>query len=286
MKIALGTVQFGLAYGVANTTGRVSETTAEEIIAVAQELGVDTLDTAAAYGNSEAVLGKIGVEAFKVISKTPPSYSTCEQSEDWVRNCIQQSLACLSVSSLYGLLLHRPMDLLQANGLSIYEALLASKRSGLVKKIGVSVYGPEDLEKLARFEFDIVQVPMNILDRRLESSGWLARLSEAGTEVHVRSAFLQGLLLMPSDRRPSYFNPWQSLLSKFDNWIAAEKITRLQACLGYLYARPGIEKIVVGVETAQHLRDIVSCLRGALPVPPADLQSSDPRLINPALWKI
>lgn len=286
MKIALGTVQFGLDYGVANTSGRVSKNAAKEIIKLAHELGVDTMDTAAAYGSSEQVLGNIGVDNFKLISKTPPSFDTTDTPESWISNCAEQSLARLGVDSLYGLLLHRPMELLQANGLLIYEALVEIKRRGLVKKIGVSVYGPEELEKLLEFDFDIVQAPMNILDRRMENSGWLDQLSKRGTEVHIRSAFLQGLLLMPSDHRPSYFAPWQSLLSKYDEWIAGEKLTPLQACLGYLNTCPAIEKIVVGVDTAHQLREIVSSINEPSPLPPIHLQTNDLNLINPALWKI
>lgn len=286
MKIALGTAQFGLDYGVANTSGRVSENTAKEIIEQARKLGVDTLDTATAYGISEQVLGNIGVDAFKVVSKIPPSIDTTDTPEVWIKDCVEQSLSRLGVKSLYGVLLHRPMELLQTNGFQIYEALLEIRQSGIVKKIGVSVYDPDELDMLAEFNFDIVQVPMNILDRRMENTGWLGQASGRRMEVHVRSAFLQGLLLMPKERRPSYFDPWRSLLSKYDDWVAAEKITPLQACLGYLNTRPGIEKIVVGVESVKQLREIVSCLHGALPLPPRDLQTDDLDLINPALWKI
>lgn len=282
----MGTVQFGLDYGVANTSGRISENTAEEIIRLAQELGIDTLDTATAYGSSEKVLGNIGVDSFKVISKTLPNFDTCETPENWVRNCVEQSLIRLGIDSLYGLLLHRPMELLQAKGELIYEALLETRQRGLVKKIGVSVYGPDELEKLVGFNFDIVQVPMNILDRRMENSGWLDRLNRAGTEVHVRSAFLQGLLLMPIERRPSYFDPWQLLLSKYDQWLAKEKLTPLQACLGYLNTCSEIEKIVVGIDTARQLREIVSSINEPPLLPPLNLQTNDLNLINPALWKL
>ena len=176
MKIALGTVQFGLEYGVANTKGRVPEETAQDILSLARELGVDTLDTAAAYGTSEEVLGRTGVDAFKVISKVPPGTEHIEKPANWVKRCIDQSLSNLRCDSLYGLLLHRPLDLLQSNGRELYDALVDIKRQGLAKKIGISVYGPDDLDKLATFDFDLVQAPMNILDRRLKNSGWLVSL--------------------------------------------------------------------------------------------------------------
>src|SRR5690554_64135 len=286
MKIALGTVQFGLEYGVANTKGRVPEETAQDILGLARELGVDTLDTAAAYGTSEEVLGRTGVDAFKVISKVPPGTEHLEKPANWVKRCIDQSLSNLRCDSLYGLLLHRPLDLLQSNGRELYDALVDIKRQGLAEKIGISVYGPDDLEKLAAFDFDLVQAPMNILDRRLKNSGWLEKLSKQGTEVHIRSAFLQGLLLMPAAQRPEYFKPWRSLFTEYDAWVAVQQLTPLQACLGYLNGHPEINKIVVGVDTPEQLREIVSAAKTPTPTVPDNIQTSDLNLINPGLWAL
>jgi aryl-alcohol dehydrogenase-like predicted oxidoreductase len=286
MKIALGTVQFGLPYGIANTTGRVPEKNAQEILRLARELNVDTLDTAAAYGISEEVLGRAGVDAFNVISKVLPGAEHIEKPASWVNRCIDQSLSNLRCDSLYGLLLHRPLDLLQSNGDELYAALVDIKRQGLVGKIGISVYGPDDLDKLADFDFDLVQAPMNILDRRLESSGWLEKLNKKGVEVHIRSAFLQGLLLMPAAQRPEYFKPWRKLLSEYDTWVAGQQLSPLQACLGYLNGRSEINKIVVGVDTPEQLRDIVSAANASIPPIPESIQVLDPNLINPVLWKL
>lgn len=286
MKIALGTVQFGLEYGVANAGGRVSGETAQEILAVARELGVDTLDTAAAYGNSEQVLGRSGIDDFKVISKVPPADVHTQAAGQWIEDCIQQSLENLKCSALYGLLLHRPLELLAPRGEKLYEALLDAKQQGLVENIGVSVYGPEDLENLKHFHFDLVQAPMNILDRRLKNSGWLETLSLQGTEVHIRSAFLQGLLLMTDMRRPEYFGPWRSLLSEYDTWLKTRGLTPVQACLGYLSGHPEIDRIVVGVDTPTQLKEIVAAVDTRVPSLPEPIQTSDPDLINPALWKL
>ncbi len=286
MKIALGTVQFGLEYGVANVKGRVSEDTAQDILRLASELGVDTLDTAAAYGESEEVLGRANVDGFNVISKIPPRIEYTEKPASWVTSCINQSLSYLGCESLYGLLLHRPLDLLQPNGRELYDTLVGIKKQGLAQKIGISVYGPGDLDRLAAFQFDLVQAPMNILDRRLKNSGWLEKLSKQGTEVHVRSAFLQGLLLMPAAQRPEYFKPWRNLLSEYDAWVAREQLTPLQACLAYLNGHPEIDKIVVGVDTPEQLRDIVSAINVPNPAVPEGIQTNDLNLINPGLWAI
>lgn len=286
MKIALGTVQFGMQYGVANTQGRVSEKSTHDILRTAKELNINTLDTALAYGTSEKILGHADVTKFDVISKVPPNTRDIMTPASWVNICVNKSLNCLKIDSLAGLLLHRPLELLQPNGDELYEALVNLKRKNLVKKIGVSVYEPEDLVKLAGFDFDLVQLPLNILDRRFINAGWLEKLSKESVEIHTRSAFLQGLLLMPASKRPKYFKPWRKLLSEYDHWVANQKISPLQACLGHLNSYSEIDKIVVGVDTPEQLRYIVKAAE-ELPISvPKSIQTHDINLINPGLWNL
>ena len=155
-------------------------------------------------------------------------------------------------------------------------------RLGLVEKIGVSVYSPSDLDDLSAFHFDLVQAPLNILDRRLVASGWLSRLHESGTEVHVRSAFLQGLLLM--EHRPVYFQAWEPLLKRYDDWIEVSGLTRVEACLRFALAHPEVSRVVVGVDSVEQLREALRAERGRGVYPPGDLQSYDDRLLNPSNW--
>ena len=169
-RLALGTVQFGLNYGVANRSGQVSRSMAKAMLAHALEGGVDMLDTAVAYGESEECLGEIGTGGFKVVSKLPTVPESCPDIDVWVREQINMSLTRLGVKSLYGLLLHRPDQLLEANGKALYIALQRLKEAGKVQKTGVSIYAPDQLTDLAsRFRFDIVQAPLNLVDRRLHA---------------------------------------------------------------------------------------------------------------------
>ncbi|WP_110689370.1 aldo/keto reductase [Salinicola endophyticus] len=287
MKIALGTVQFGMNYGVANSAGKVRLQDVRRILDIAHGAGVTTLDTAVSYGESESLLGRVGTKNFDVVSKLPPRDFHDSNAGEWVATHIQNSLRKLNRSSLYGLLLHRPLDLMERNGQDVYNALCDFKARGVVKKIGISVYGPEELEKLfSRYDFDMVQAPMNIIDQRMRESGWLDKLKHSGVEVHIRSAFLQGLLLMRKDDRPAFFKPWSDLFLRIEEWCRDENISLLEACLGCLVQRPQIDKVVVGVTCQNQLEDILASICSHQIKPPASLCSHDEALINPSMWKL
>ena len=285
MKLALGTVQFGLDYGIANTSGRIALEEAKSILQLASESGMDTLDTAIAYGDSEAVLGQLGVQPWNVVSKLPGVPEDCGDVALWVRQQVQGSLSRLGVSRLYGLLLHRPGQLLEKTGPALYEALQSLKVDGVVCKTGISVYGPAELDALFdKHHFDLIQAPFNILDRGLVESGWAARLQSAGMEVHTRSAFLQGLLLMSSEQRPSKFDRWQSIWQEWARWLEDAGLTPLQACLQYAVSQPNIDRVVVGVDTSAQLKEIIRAADGKLTSLPSFAPLLDERLVNPAVW--
>ena len=113
-KLALGTVQFGLEYGVANESGQINFSEAKNILKLAKEKNIDLIDTAIAYGNSEKVIGKIGIEGFKYISKLPALPENCKDIDYWIKDMVEASLNRLRIENLYGLLLHQPKDLLGA----------------------------------------------------------------------------------------------------------------------------------------------------------------------------
>lgn len=285
MKLALGTVQFGLDYGVANSFGRVTVQEAGAILQCAQACGLDTLDTAIAYGDSESVLGQLGIQHWNTVTKLPAVPENCQDVAQWVHEQIEQSMARLGVSQLHGVLLHRPAQLLEKMGPALFGTLQTIKAQGKTRKIGVSVYGPTELDALFdAYALDLVQAPLNILDRALVESGWASRLHDAGVEVHTRSAFLQGLLLMPAAQRPAKFNSWANIWRAWDSWLEQEVLTPLQACLRYLTNLPQIDRVVVGVDTAAHLQQIVQAVDGKLPTMPEFPDLQDARLINPASW--
>ena len=284
-RIALGTVQFGLPYGVANKTGQVTQLAAKTILKLAKENGTDTLDTAIAYGESEACLGEVGVHDFKVVTKIPAVPDDCIDVCNWVQEQVNESLARLGVSSVYGLLLHDSLQLLEKDGKALYRSLKKLKATGQVQKIGVSICSPKELELLTPyFDFDLVQAPFNIFDRRLSDSGWLYRLKVMDVEVHVRSAFLQGLLLIPRNKVPEKFVPWNELFNSWHEWLSYNSVSAIQVCLAYALSFPEIDRVIVGVDSVKQLQQIINVTEIIVPNGFPDLHCEDENLINPACW--
>jgi len=285
-RLALGTVQFGMPYGVANQAGQVSRDEATAILDRAWAAGISTLDTAIAYGECEKQLGEIGIGQWQVISKLPAISESCQDVAVWVKQSVFGSLSRLGIPKLYGILLHHPRQLLTAQGNILYRALVALKDQRLVEKIGVSIYSPDELDALwPSFQFDLVQAPFNILDRRLATSGWLTRLHQTRTEVHVRSVFLQGLLLLEHARRPARFDRWQPLWILWERWLDEQALTPLQACLGFALSYPEINRVLVGVDGLGQLREILATVGPEVATPPDTLMSENPDLINPSRWR-
>lgn len=285
-KLALGTVQFGSYYGIANKSGQVNFPEAKRILDQTNKAKIDLLDTAIAYGESEEILGKIGVAEFNVVSKLPGHPESSADIGSWVEEQVEGSLKRLGVSSLYGLLLHRSENLLGNSGKKLIAALNRVKSNGSVKKVGVSIYEPSELDEVIHLmRLDLVQAPLNVIDRRLESSGWLSRLHQEGVEVHTRSAFLQGLLLMPRNKIPEKFEAWATLWDSWASGLKESKLSAAAACLSYPLALPEVDRVVVGVDSVDQLKALIAASQTQLSQHDFSFMTSeDQMLINPSNW--
>ena len=285
MKLALGTVQFGLPYGIANQSGQVSRSEVKAMLQLAVANGIYTLDTAIAYGDSEKCLGEAGTQDFNVITKLPALPDNCADVNGWVEQQFNASLSRLGVSEVYGLLLHRSEQLIGSNGVAIYKALQTLKGNGQVKKVGVSIYSPCELEFLIpRYRFDLVQAPFSLVDQRLFSSGWMQRLRDADVEIHTRSVFLQGLLLMNQADIPSKFLRWDNLWRAWHKWLVASHISAVEACLAFPLSFAEIDRVIVGADSVSQLSEIISATKRPTNTQLPNLQSDDEDLISPARW--
>jgi len=282
VKLAIGTAQFGMPYGISNKSGQVSQVEVKNILELASSNGVDTLDSAIGYGNSEATLGHVGIDGWNVISKIPPM--PVGSDNGWVLRQVKGSLSDLKINQLYGALLHAPEQLLSPNGTEIICGLEKAKSLGLVKKLGYSIYSPEHLSSFWEvFTPAIVQLPLNIFDQRAVNTGWLARMIELGIEIHARSIFMQGLLLMSSDQRPTYFHKWNQLFQKWDSMVAGKNA--LDACVGFIKSIHGISRVVVGVENQAQLSQLLFAWKKAAPMTAPQFSCEDESLVNPSSWR-
>ena len=286
-KIALGTVQFGMDYGINSISGQVLPAEIKDILNYAYRQNIDLLDTAPAYGNSEQVLGKCNSHEFKIVTKT--RHFDCleigNREAQLLDSDFSQSLTDLKKDRVYGVLFHNANDLLKHGSDKLFNRLNDFKQAGKIKKIGVSIYNHEQLQSIIdNFDIDLVQLPFNILDRRLVDSGMFRILQDRDVEIHARSVFLQGLLLMTEQSRPGKFKRWGALWKVWHEWLNDNQITALEATIRHAISMPEISKVLVGVDTADQLKEIVMATPGVLPDIPPEMFTNDADLLNPSNW--
>jgi aryl-alcohol dehydrogenase-like predicted oxidoreductase len=286
MKWALGTAQFGMDYGITNKSGKTKKKDVRIILEKARNAEVDMLDTAITYGESEKCLGQIGVDNFKVITKLSAVPENIINVENWIEDQFNGSLTRLGFKSLHGLRLHRPEHLKFSVGKKIINTLKNLKRRGLVEKIGISIYGPNELETLIdNFSIDIVQIPINIFDRRIISTGWLSKLKKLGIEVHARSVFLQGLLLMNRLELPENFLSQKNLWIRWHQWLKEQNdIEPIKACLGFISSLKDVDRIIVGVNNVRQFEEVLKVINNPLDIDYPNFECQDEKLLNPSNW--
>ena len=278
MKLALGTVQFGLDYGVTNHDGQVAIDEVKNILDYAKDKGIDTLDTASGYGNSEQVLGEVGVNNYRIITKTTP----LKNGVDGVIKGFHQSLDSLNVGQVDGLLIHNIDDTKDKRFGKLFYKLNELKEEGVIKKIGFSTYTPEQVDfLLENFDFDLIQVPFNVFDTRLVEGGQLKALKKKNIEIHARSVFLQGVLLS-FDSLSDYFSTWDAQFEQYQGLVREKELSLLEYALNFALNTQELDKILVGVDSVNQLTDIVNAFKSDV-----DLKAfkiDDINLLNPNLW--
>jgi aryl-alcohol dehydrogenase-like predicted oxidoreductase len=283
-RLGLGTAQFGLAYGISNSGGQVPASEARAILAQARDVGMTVLDTAAAYGNAEEVLGSIlpPDAPFRVITKTLP----LKQGLSAVSARARRSVALSGRRSLDALLVHAAGDLSAADGPDRWREMEQLRDEGLFRRIGISAYVTDDPLALARrYRPSVMQIPVSLLDQRCIADGTLLELKGLGIEVHARSIFLQGLLLMAPQDVPAKFNQAAPALAGVRARIAEAGSSPLQAAIAFILTQPEIDVAVVGVTRKSELDEIVCAATSAAPA--LDWRAcavDDPFVLTPSLW--
>ena len=277
-KIALGTVQFGLDYGINNHDGQVPVGEVKNILDYTKNKGIDTLDTASGYGNSEQVLGELGVTNYRIITKTTP----LKNGVDGVIKGFHQSLDSLNIGQVAGLLIHNIDDTKDKRFGELFHKLNELKEEGVIKKIGFSTYTPDQVDfLLENFDFDLIQVPFNVFDTRLVEGGQLKALKKKNIEIHARSVFLQGVLLN-FDSLSSYFSTWDAQFERYQEIVREKELSLLEYALNFALNSQELDKVLVGVDNVAQLTDIVNAFKSDV-----DLKAfkiDDINLLNPNLW--
>lgn len=287
VRLALGTAQFGLGYGVTHQGGPVPDPEVGRILAQALSGGLDLLDTAAAYGDSEAVLGRHeAAVTFRIATKILPLRVPRIGAAD-IQNVQQgfaRSLSRLRCATVDVLMVHHADDLLVPGADALWEALVAERSAGRVKRLGVSVYdGATALRVAQAFPVEVVQLPLNALDQRSILDGSLAQLHARGVEVQARSLFLQGLLLDHS-RLPV---PSPAAVDAFRRWDASCReagVAPIEAALGFVRSRPEIAHAVVGVQSLPQLQALLAAFARETALDWPELACDDETVLDPRLW--
>ena len=284
-KLAIGTANFGMNYGVNNVAGKLSDRELSKVLTAACEFGIRTFDTAQAYGDSEIRLEPFVQPNSEVITKIRvPIEKNSKPNE--VRVAVFESLKNLNLDKLYGVLVHNPEELIGIHGSQILGQLAELKEQKVIKKIGVSIYRPELLGEIMKvFKLDIVQVPFNIFDQRILLSGWANKLKSNCVEIHARSAFLQGLLLVESKFLPEKFQSnWPELFHKWYDYQVDMDESADTIALNYCLQQPWIDKVVVGVDSADQLKRLSLIEKLHIKNNFFGFSVKDENLIDPSNW--
>ncbi|MAF76565.1 MAG: hypothetical protein CME60_00265 [Halobacteriovoraceae bacterium] len=280
-KLALGTVQFGMDYGVSNKTGRVTKNEVKKILATCLDNELMVLDTAYAYGASEEILGEVGVDKFEVISKVPK----LDQAEpESIRYYVEKSLSRLELKNIKGMMFHDCNDLLSKKGEIYYSTLKTVCSDHNIPRVGVSVYSPSQLKEVMKnFDVDIVQFPLNLFDQRFLEDGLLNNLKNKGIETYSRSTFLQGLFFLDDSMVPDSIKNVIPDLQKVRG-IAAEQEVDISTLALTFVMNSGIDYNVLGVVSNEQLLGNIKDSRCFLNCDFEKFALKDEKVLNPSLW--
>lgn len=285
-RLALGTAQFGLPYGVSNTGGQVPNAEVKAILTAAAEAGIDMLDTAAAYGDAESIVARAAADLgspFLIVSKTPPGAGI-----DAVKAAVRRSAEFAGRNGLDTILVHHPKDLAGHAGDRLWRALHDLANEGAAQRIGLSASFDDNPKELAaRFSPSVIQLPVSLFDQRLVCDGTLAELAARGVEIHARSIFLQGLLFATAQQLSPTIRYIAPAVEARRRLIVARGGSLVEAAMSYVLAQPEIRRVVVGVTQSSELKEALAAAAASPPnLPWTDIAIDDPTVLNPSRWQV
>jgi hypothetical protein len=284
MKLVIGTAQLGMKYGLFNNK-KINHKEFKKIEKLVLKSKIHFIDTAISYGNSENIIGNSKLKNLNIITKIKLPKKKNIDIKDWILKEIFKSLNKLKIKYIYGVLIHDYKDLLGKHGRIYLRSLQELKRKKIIKKIGISVYNPQEIKKIWKFwKPDLVQVPLNPLDNRILDSGWFDILKKFRVRIFVRSIFLQGLLIN-EDGFSKINKNCRILLNKFKSWCYKNNISLLEACLHFVKQFKKIDYLVVGFDNYNQLNEIIDVFKKKQIIIPKKFSTKKINLIDPRKWK-
>lgn len=295
MNFVLGTVQFGMDYGVQGGL-KPSKEKVNEMLSLSLEKKVERFDTAFSYGNAEDLIGQYRIKNPKIskkmhiISKLSPKALDNRPKGMWKDIILKNSnlsIERLNVNKLEAYLFHNAEYIFDEYAV---QALYSVHKENLAKKIGVSVYTPKEAMKALEYdEIKVIQVPYNVFDQRLDQCEFFRAAKEKGVEVYARSSLLQGLLLIDPAYLPEKVRFARRYIERFYSICREYRISPLRAAIGYVKEHVGIDYVVFGADNKAQLREYLSIHNEK---PPEDLikalkkefENTEEKLVNPVLW--
>jgi aryl-alcohol dehydrogenase-like predicted oxidoreductase len=291
-KICLGTAQFGNIYGITNKNkNELDVKEIKKFLILLKKNKIVFIDTALSYKNVDKKLKKtkINLDKFEIITKIPKPKSNEKFYKKKILKKILQSKRTLKIKSFHSILIHNCQDLNTKQAKLIKDTLIELKDKKLTKKIGLSVYNTKDLNFMFKFFIpDLIQVPQNVFDTRFMQSKILNKIFKYNIELHVRSVFLQGLLLIDIKNMNLKFNKWKKLFEKWDLYCKKNKTSKLEAAVNLAMRNKNIKKIVVGFSNIDEFIEFLKIkAKNKLTVPKflTDNEKNIDKLINPYNWK-
>ena len=279
----LGTAQFSSNYGINNRFGKINYKEGKKIINYAYNSGIRFLDTAIAYNNCDKILGKLGVKNWNIITKINfPEYKINKFD---LEKKLKKSLKNLRIKKFYGILVHNSNSLKYKFNKENFKMLLNLKKKNLVKKVGISTYGIDNLGYIMKtFKVDIIETSCNLFDTRIVDYLKKEKVKK-NIEIYGRSIFLQGLLLMNNKKLPFYFKKWNKYFEKLNNWSSKNNLSMLETCLNFGFKNSRINKIIVGVDNNRQLKQIVKIIKyKKINLKFPTFKSVSKLLIDPRTW--
>ncbi len=280
MKLALGTANFGNKYSVLNKQFQKKDI--ENLKKVITKFNISLFDTAINYKNSHLLSKFINQKEINFVSKISSNYT---------KNSLKEQVSIIlneyKSKPIHGILFHNYQDLLTKKGKDVLKFLLKLKKQKKINKIGLSIYDPNELNKIWSFWVpDIVQAPFNVIDQRLYKTNWINKLKKNKIEIHARSCFLQGLLIHYNSKKKLYkkFKKWENLFNKWDNWCNENNISKLKASIDFVRGFKNVDYIILGFNNKKELLECISVFKGKRTNIPKIFSCNNKQLIEPKNW--